>query len=1100
MSPVLAGSTFIRPHLSLGYVEDKVGGVSSLPELIEFAAEHNPDHIFGVQIRAGEDSTPCDITFSDLQSAVEHASAWLISAGATTGRTQRDQVISPVGILLGSDISIFIYLAALLRLGTPALLMSARLTSVAIAQLLRQTSTTCVLINSQVSRASEEALKLLHADVDGPVPPNFLSALKFEDLLFPNVTLRQTKIPPRYTAWVREDLDAVIMHSSGTTGLPKPIYHSQTHPLIYAAAHRLPEQRDPFCFNVSTLPLYHGFGLLAPALSLSIGMPFTLPPASVVPTGKSILNALQTSGARYMFTVPSIVEEVLGLPGGVGLEVLQRLEIVAVGGASMKESVGSALAAAGVNLLNHWGCTELGAIAPIERIPRGYDWKYLMPRSDVGLTISPLNDGSNSYRLTGCPTGWKEPFIVQDLLEPNPHDRKQYRIMGRADDLLVLATGEKVRPTNLERTIAEHPDIKGVLAFGEGQLCLGLLVEIAAERFQSDIGEPEDKDAILSSIEPYLERGNSFTDKHGKVTKDMIVIAWESTKPFLRTDKGNLARKANLAAFDAEIRACYEHANVLSATPFPFPDIDNGHALLDSIRLILRDIMGHTSFGDDVDFFEAGMDSLQASRLRRSILTRLRATPNLPKPVEDLQSDFCFENSSVGKLHRAVTGLMDGTYVDYLAGQSKELKRIAAMEEMVEKYRRLLADMSCLAFHARISRRRRQLTVEHGSVILLTGSTGSLGCFLLARLAQDSNINKVICLNRPRSNSVNVHQRQMDLMAKRGISLSAEAWKKVVLHGVDMGREDFGLEDEEFDDLLSVTHIIHNAWPVDFNRNLSSFEPHVKALANLVRLSILSSGSRPEGSAPTRMLFTSSIAVAGRFPDLNPKGPLEVPEVALEAINSAEFGYPEAKWVCEALLVAAEELYGDGSSEGEPLMHGSIVRIGQMTGPEGSGAWNESEHFPIIVSTSQRLRALPAIDGSLSWLPVNRAGDVIAELLFSEGFKRFYHMENPSRQSWSGLLHKLASILGGPDGPLPVVLFSDWLDRVHALGEDPERNPAFKILGFLENNFVKMATGSVTLRTANTRLDSPTMVRSTSLDMKHLEEYINYWRVVGAMR
>lgn len=135
--------------------------------------------------------------------------------------------------------------------------MSARLTSVAIAQLLRQTSTTCVLINSQVSRASEEALKLLHADVDGPVPPNFLSALKFEDLLFPNVTLRQTKIPPRYTAWVREDLDAVIMHSSGTTGLPKPIYHSQTHPLIYAAAHRLPEQRDPFCFNVSTLPLYH---------------------------------------------------------------------------------------------------------------------------------------------------------------------------------------------------------------------------------------------------------------------------------------------------------------------------------------------------------------------------------------------------------------------------------------------------------------------------------------------------------------------------------------------------------------------------------------------------------------------------------------------------------------------------------------------------------------------------------------------------------------------------------------------------------------------------------------------------------------------------
>lgn len=56
-----------------------------------------------------------------------------------------------------------------------------------------------------------------------------------------------------------------------------------------------------------------------------------------------------------MFTVPSIAEELARLPGGVGLEALQKLEIVAVGGAPMKESVGDELAAAGVNLLNHWG-------------------------------------------------------------------------------------------------------------------------------------------------------------------------------------------------------------------------------------------------------------------------------------------------------------------------------------------------------------------------------------------------------------------------------------------------------------------------------------------------------------------------------------------------------------------------------------------------------------------------------------------------------------------------------------------------------------------------------------------------------------------------
>ena len=135
--------------------------------------------------------------------------------------------------------------------------MSTRLTPVAIAQLVKQTSTTRVLINSQVARASQEALELLQADIDTPVIPNFLGALNFEELLFPETPLHQANVPPRYSAWVREDLDAIIMHSSGTTGLPKPVYHSQTYPLIYAAAHRLPEQKGSFRFNVSTLPLYH---------------------------------------------------------------------------------------------------------------------------------------------------------------------------------------------------------------------------------------------------------------------------------------------------------------------------------------------------------------------------------------------------------------------------------------------------------------------------------------------------------------------------------------------------------------------------------------------------------------------------------------------------------------------------------------------------------------------------------------------------------------------------------------------------------------------------------------------------------------------------
>ncbi|KAG6848897.1 putative secondary metabolism biosynthetic enzyme [Arthromyces matolae] len=946
MSPALSGSTFIRPHINLGYGDDRPEGVNSIPELVNFVAAKNPDHIFGVQTRSGggsdNDDSPCQISFSQLQAAVD----------------------------------------------------------------------------SHVAKASKEALSILRSEGSTHLP-TFVHALGYEDLLTPDHDKENITIPPMYTAWKRNDLDAIIMHSSGTTGLPKPIFHGQTYPLLFATCHRLPEQLDPFRYVVSTLPLYHGFGFLAPTLSLSIGMPFVLPPASVIPTGKSTLHALEATGARYLFTVPSILEEMLRLPGGFGIEALKDLEIVATGGAPMKENVGAEITGAGVKLLNHWGCTELGAIAPIEKLPRGYDWHYVRPRTDTGIVMLPLDDGGKTFRLVGHPPGWSESFEVQDLLVAHPQGGNQFRIMGRADDLLVLSTGEKILPANLEQAVMEHPSVKDVLAFGAGQVCLGLLVELSSSSFDSaEIESPETRLAILKSLQPYIDRGNSFTDKHGKISNEMIIFTRESTKPFIRTDKGSLARKAILSSFDAEIKSCYERVDLHNAVPFPFPspsttssssssssssspspsDVDKGHPhhsydrdLLNSVRALVHGIIGTDDLSDSIDFFEAGMDSLQASRLRRAIFNGLRVTPGLPNPVIELDSDFCFENSSIEKLYHAILRIMVDTGIDTTQQNSREARRIRAMEDMFEKYYHVLCGFESLAAQVRIARMKRRPVGGHRKkVVILTGSTGSLGCFLLARLARDPEVSKVICLNRRHSvggtmttTMMSLRQRQMELMAKRGAVMSSCEWEKVVLYSADLGRYDFGLCENDFSELLNATHIIHNAWPVNFNRNLSSFEPHIHGLSNIIRLAILTSGRHPSGSPPTRILFASSIAVAGRFPSLHPHGPYEVPETYLEAINTAEFGYPEAKWVCERLLLAAMELFGDSFSVEERLLQGSSVRIGQMTGPEGSGAWNELEHFPIIVRTSQQLGALPALEGSLSWLPVNRAGDIISELLFS---------------------------------------------------------------------------------------------------------------------
>ena len=132
-------------------------------------------------------------------------------------------------------------------------------------------------------------------------------------------------------------------------------------------------------------------------------------------------------------------------------------------------------------------------------------------------------------------------------------------------------------------------------------------------------------------------------------------------------------------------------------------------------------------------------------------------------------------------------------------------------------------------------------------------------------------------------------------------------------------------------------------------------------------------------------------------------------------------------------------------------------------------------------------------------MPVNRASAVITELLFSSGFRPMYHMENPSRQSWRGILGSLSTILSSSNDntPLPIIPFETWLSRAQDLGNDQEHNFAQKVMGFLEHDFIRMASGAVILRTANAKLDSPTMVKSTALDQKHLEEYCSYWRRQG---
>jgi Male sterility protein/Phosphopantetheine attachment site len=454
---------------------------------------------------------------------------------------------------------------------------------------------------------------------------------------------------------------------------------------------------------------------------------------------------------------------------------------------------------------------EIGVIALIQPIPPDYDWHYVVPRDDIGLEFELLDALTRSYKLIGHPNGWNKPFYVQDLLERHPTSQTiQIRILGRIDDLIVLATGEKVLPTNLEKITAEHPAVKDALVFGEARASLGLLVEIS-EAFETEYSSADGELKFLESLRPYVERGNTVTDSHGKISMNMIITTRSSSKPLLRTDKGSLARKANYAAFEEEIKQCYDKAEHSSVDPLPMPkDIRGDETLTKAIRtLILSCSDGKVDVtsspeGDSVDFFEVGMDSLQATRLRRALQNALRSS-NLASAASELPLDFVFQNSSLDKLTYAVAYIMLGTNgrsVDN-APLDRESRRIDEMLKMVERYVDEIKIYSSLvsAAHARPANSITRRASAHTKVVLLTGSTGSLGCMLLSQFMTDSTIDKIFCLNRPRDD---VHDYQVKAMQKRGIAMKEGEWHKVVFLGANASQANLGLDAGQYEDVRIV--------------------------------------------------------------------------------------------------------------------------------------------------------------------------------------------------------------------------------------------------------------------------------------------------------
>ncbi|KAF2637343.1 ketoacyl-synt-domain-containing protein [Massarina eburnea CBS 473.64] len=501
---------------------------------------------------------------------------------------------------------------------------------------------------------------------------------------------------------------------------------------------------------------------------------------------------------------------------------------------------------------------------------------------------------------------------------------------------------------------------------------------------------------------------------------------------------------------------------------------------------------------DDMNFADTGVDSLMSL----VVVSRFRDELEL-----DIQHEALFlECPTVADLRRILIGdsgpsnndpVRNGSIPDRMLeipenrsqmdqtnkinGTTKniDVQSIAARKEAVNAYvRKYTAGFS-------VSTPSSLLPLPNDSekVVLVTGASGSLGGNLVYHLAQLPDVKQVVCLNR--ENKAEPYDRQQKAMRSKGIRFPEALKHKLLVFQTNSSNPNLGLPTSEYEALVdSVTHLIHNAWPMSAKRSLSGFESQFQTMRNLIDLASAAASRHPE-NFKFSFEMVSSIGVVGHFGLGNGEKVTKVPEERASADSVLPNGYGDAKWGCEMML--------DETLHKHPHRFRTMAsRLGQIAGSKTSGYWNPMEHFGFLVKSSQTLGALPDVDGKAYWTPVNDVAAALSDLVLSTTTPHpIYHIENPVGQPWSQLNTILAEEL--KIGSL--IPFEEWVERVRQAPQ--HNNPAATLLEFLDSNYLRMSCGGLVLDVKKSLEHSKSLAEVGAVSEEVVRKYIHVWKEIG---
>ncbi|PFH59853.1 hypothetical protein XA68_11773 [Ophiocordyceps unilateralis] len=962
------------------------------------------------------------ITYEQVARAVNHV-AHIIAQTVKSGSEEAFPTLAYVG---PNDIRYGIIMLACIKAGCKALFVAPRNSSEIQQSLLEKTACGYFWYAESFHAIVQPWLQLQERPMQVTMVPSPEKWLSSDPAPFPySRPFDEARFDP-----------LVTLHTSGSTGTPKPIIVRQGTVAIADEFRNLPEYQDAeFLWKgwasrsnrmFMPMPLFHTAGLTAFLVVLTIfyGVPLALGIPDQPLSADLVERCLRCSHADSAFLPPSIVEELSSTEKS--MDTLKKLNFVGFGGGNLSQAAGDRLVKQGVMLSN--------GISPTENLPYAIywqpspeDWQYFIFNSELMGAVWHMKDEKEGiYELIISRKDATDPrdqpvfytfpnateWSTGDLYRAHPYLPDHWAFHGRADDIIVFSNGEKLNPITIENTIMGHPAVKGALVVGQDRFQPALIVEP-----MHDPKDDQEAKALLEDIWELIDEANRVAVRHGRIVRQLISIS-DPGIPFFRASKGTIQRSPTIRAYQKHIDGIYERAEATDMQDVTPLDFTSEETLGNSIIRLINDHVGVQIVETSTDLFSLGIDSLQVLRISK-ILGASTGAAGVALDPNVIAPHLVYSNPSPQYL------------ASYLFSASKDVSN--AKKEETERETQLLETL--------ISKYTKDLPaskaydkpapLDDDQTILLTGSTGSLGSYLLERLCTLACVKKILVLNRGQDGG---KSRQGSGNEARGLSTD---FAKVEFLGTDLSLPDLGLGEAKYGELLvSVDRIIHNAWPVNLNiMSVMPFEPHIRGVRHLVDFSTKAVKRVP-------ILFISSIGTASAWQSTK-----YVPERALEDLSLANTGYGRSKLAASLILDSAVRYAGTAAAS---------VRVGQIAGPRSQkGMWNKQEYIPSMIASSLYLGMLPDNFGTgeeVDWMAIE---DVTALILDVAGITTntpvsaidgYFHSVNPAKTTWGQLAGELLEYYSGR---VRLVSFEEWVTAIEKSAStttDISRNPAIKLL------------------------------------------------------